>query len=109
MNPPKAQLSPEQLFERGVATLKDLLAPSALEFSQNTIKVGERYARTLFAFSYPRYLTSNWLAPIVNLDQTMDLVIFAHPVETGQILRKMEKKVAEVESQMMTREERGLV
>jgi len=109
MNPPKAQLSPEQLFERGVATLKDLLAPSALEFSQNTIKIGERYARVLFAFSYPRYLTTNWLSPIINLDQTIDVTMFVHPVETGEMLKKMEKKVAEVESQMMEREEKGRV
>lgn len=103
------QLSPEKLFEQGVATLKDLLAPSALEFSQKSVRVGERYARVLFAFSYPRYLTTNWLAPIINLDQTVDVIMFVKPIETGEILRKMEKKVAEVQSQMMDREEKGRV
>lgn len=99
----------EKVFARGVMTLRDIVAPAALEVNQNWIRVGERYARTLFVFTYPRYLSTNWFSPIVNLDQTFDISIFVHPVETAVVLRNLRKKIAEVESQVGLREQKGLV
>ena len=98
-----------QVFARGITTLKDLVAPAALEFGQNFIKVGERYCRTFFIFTYPRYLSTNWFAPIINMDAVMDISMHIHPIDTGMILKKLRKKVAEVESQIAIEEEKGLV
>jgi len=99
----------EQVFSRGITTLKDIVAPAALEMGQNYIKVGERFARTLFVFTYPRYLSTNWFAPIINMDLMMDISMHIHPVDTASILKKLRKKVAEVESQIAIQEEKGLV
>src|SRR5205085_2035938 len=39
----------------------------------------------------------------------LDIGIFVHPIETAQALRGFQKKVAEVQSQISTREQKGLV
>ncbi|OGF89654.1 conjugal transfer protein TraC, partial [Candidatus Giovannonibacteria bacterium RIFCSPLOWO2_01_FULL_48_47] len=60
-------------------------------------------------FAYPRYLAVNWFSPIINLDKVFDVSIFIHPLDTGAALRQLQKKVAEVQSQIHLREEKGLV
>lgn len=100
---------PEEIYRAGVLELKDVIAPSALEINSNFVRLGEKYARTLFIFSLPRYLSSNWFAPIINLDKVFDVSIFVHPVDTALILRRLQRKVAEVQSQINIRQEKGLV
>jgi type IV secretory pathway VirB4 component len=43
------------------------------------------------------------------MDKMFDISIFIHPLETAKILRTFQKKVAEVQSQIRSREEKGLV
>ena len=100
---------PQEILETGLLELQDVIAPSALEINSNHIKLGEKLSRTLFVFSYPRYLSTNWFGGVINLDKVFDISIFVHPVDTGTILRQMRKKVAEVQSQISMREEKGLV
>lgn len=104
-----APILPQQIYESGVLELKDILAPSALKITPKELSLGEKVARSFFVISYPRFLSENWFAPIINLNKVFDISIFIHPIETVSILRQFQKKVAEVESQIHTREERGLV
>jgi type IV secretory pathway VirB4 component len=89
--------------------LKDVIAPSALKVTPKEINLGEKVGRTLFVISYPRFLDESWFAPIINLDKIFNISIFIHPVDTAKILRHFQKKVAEVQSQISRREEKGLV
>lgn len=100
---------PEEIYRTAEVTLKDVIAPAALEISPSFIRLGERVARTLFVFSYPRFLSTNWFSPVINLDKVFDIAIFIHPVDTAIILRELRKQVARVQSQISTREEKGLV
>lgn len=100
---------PEEIYTTGVLQLQDIIAPSALEINSNHIKIGEKVARTIFVMSYPRFLATDWFSPVINLDKIFDISIFIHPVETGTVLRQLQKKVAEVQSQIHMREEKGLV
>ncbi len=100
---------PEEIYKAGVLELKDVIAPAALEVTANYVRLGEKFARTLFVFSLPRFLSSNWFAPIINLDKVFDVSIFIHPVDTAIILRKLQRKVAEVQSQINIRNQKGLV
>lgn len=100
---------PENIYESGVLELQDVIAPAALEINSNFVKLGEKVSRTLFIFAYPRYLAVNWFSPIINLDKVFDVSIFIHPLDTASILRQLQKKVAEVQSQIHLREEKGLV
>ncbi|MEI6237985.1 MAG: DUF87 domain-containing protein [bacterium] len=107
--PQITSLLPQEIYEAGVLELKDIIAPSALKISPKEINLGEKMARTFFVISYPRFLTDSWFAPIINLDKVFNISIFVHPIDTAKILRHFQKKVAEVQSQIQSREEKGLV
>ncbi len=100
---------PGAIYEAGALELKDIIAPSALEINSNYIRLGEKVCRTFFIMSYPRFLAANWFSPIINLDKVFDISIFVHPIDTASIMRQLQKKVAEVQSQIHMREEKGLV
>ncbi len=102
-------IMPEQIYRQGVLELQDVIAPSALKITPREINLGDKIARTFFVMSYPRTLTDSWFAPIINLDRVLDISVFIHPIDSADILKKFQKKVAEVQSQIMTREEKGLV
>jgi len=106
---PIVSLMPQEIYEAGVLELKDVIAPSALKISPKEINLGEKVARTFFVISYPRFLAESWFAPIINLDKIFNISIFIHPVDTAKILRHFQKKVAEVQSQISQREDKGLV
>ena len=100
---------PHEIYEAGVLELRDVIAPAALKVEPKQLLLGEKIARTYFVVSYPRNLSDTWLSPIINLDKVFDVSIFVHPVDTAGVLRKFQKKVAEVQSQIAIREEKGLV
>ncbi len=100
---------PPELYESGELELRDVIAPSALKVGPQEINLGEKVMRTYFIVSYPRLLSTNWFSPIINLDKVFDISIFIHPIETAKILKKFQKKVAEVQSQINIREEKGFV
>ncbi len=100
---------PSQVYQATELELKDIIAPSALKISPRSLNLGDKIVRTFFVISYPRYLAENWFAPIINLDRVFDITIFVHPIETASILRHFQKKVAEIQSQINIREEKGLV
>ncbi|HEY4483865.1 MAG TPA: DUF87 domain-containing protein [Candidatus Paceibacterota bacterium] len=100
---------PSDIYDMGVLELKDIIAPSALRITPNNIYLGDKVARTFFVISYPRFLTEEWFSPIINLDKIFDISIFIHPIDSGTALKELQKKLAEVQSQISTKEERGFV
>ena len=100
---------PQEIYDSNSLELKDIIAPSALKITPKEINLGEKVLRSFFVISYPRYLSENWFAPIINLDKVFDVSIFISPIETAQVLKTFQKKVAEVQSQINTREAKGLV
>ncbi len=107
--PDISSILPQEIFDAGVLELKDIIAPSALSVTPKEINLGEKILRSFFVISYPRFLSESWFSPIINMDKVFDVSIFVHPVETSKVLRQFQKKVAEVQSQIHTREEKGLV
>lgn len=100
---------PQEIYESGVLELRDVLAPAALKVTPKEIHLGEKIARTFFVISYPRFLSDNWFAPIINLDRVFDISIFIHPIDTAAILKTFQNKVTEVQSQIHEREAKGFV
>ncbi len=100
---------PKEIYESGVLELRDILAPSALKITPRELNLGDKIVRTFFVMSYPRFLSDNWFDPVINLDRVFDASISIEPIETSTVLKKFQKKVAEVESQIRTREGKGLV
>ncbi len=93
----------------GVAGIEDIVAPASIEVSPTYLKVGEKFTKTMFVFSYPRYLATGWFSPVINLPELVDISIFIHPVDTGVAMRNLRKKTAQIESQIMATQEKGQV
>jgi len=100
---------PEKIFETGAIEAKDIIAPSSIVLSPDYLKLGKKFTKSFFIFSYPRYLTTAWFSPVINLDTPMDIGFHIHPVETGLILKQLRKKVTEVQAELAEREEKGLI
>ena len=107
--PEVAPVLPNDIYAQGTLDLADTIAPAALKVSSKELEIGEKFSRSFYTISYPRFLADSWFMPIVNLDKVFDVGIFIHPIDTGQALRGFQKKVAEVQSQISEREEKGLV
>ena len=69
-------LEEERVYRRGVASIKDLIAPSAMKIEPSFVKLGDVLVRTLFIVTYPRYVTVGWASPIINLNAVMDVSMF---------------------------------
>ncbi len=95
--------------DSALMTLEDVIAPSAVKVQPRSINVSGQSARVFFAVSYPRYLNDGWLEPVLNMEKEMDVTIMVHPVDTAETLKKFQKKVAEVQSQININEEKGMV
>jgi len=100
---------PEEIYRTGELALQDILTPSALEVKPTFVRLGVKFARTIFVFAYPRYLATNWFSPVINMDKIVDIAMYVQPVHTASMLRTLRRKVAQVQSQIAIREEKGLV
>jgi type IV secretory pathway VirB4 component len=100
---------PSKVYEWATMELADKIAPSAIEITPKSMRIGDKTVRTFFVISYPRYLTDNWLTPIINLDKIFDVAIYVNPIETAELLKHFQKKIAEVESQIIVRQQKGVV
>lgn len=96
-------------MQSALMTLEDVIAPSAINISPKNINISGKLMRIFFVVAYPRYLNDGWLEPILNLEREMDVSITIHPINTADTLKKFQKKVAEVQSQINTRAEKGMV
>ncbi|MEI8104120.1 MAG: DUF87 domain-containing protein, partial [Candidatus Moraniibacteriota bacterium] len=105
----KEFLENESLYQRGITTVRDLIAPAGLKVSSNYLQVGNTFARTHFVIAYPRYLNTNWFSPIINLDLSMDTAMFIHPIDTRDVIKTLQKSVTRVQSQIHIEEEAGKV
>lgn len=100
---------PKQIYDSAALELKDVIAPSAIKVTPKGVNLGEKVVRSFFVISYPRYLSEDWFSPIINLDKVFDIGVYIEPIETSQVLKTFQKKVAEVQSQINAREAKGLV
>ncbi|MCB9810745.1 MAG: conjugal transfer protein TraC [Candidatus Nomurabacteria bacterium] len=90
-------------------TLVDVVAPSAVNITPRGINLSGVDVRVLYAVAYPHYLNAGWMEPVLNMDKELDVSIFIHPIDTADSLKKFQKKVAEVQSQINIKAEKGEV
>ena len=96
-------------YSVGSLSVEDIIAPSALKINTGSLALAGKFARTLFVVSYPRFLNEDWLGSIINLPKIFNVSIHAHPVDTANVLRQLQKKLAGIQSEISTREDKGLV
>jgi len=105
---PKKELSSE-IFANEALSVNDIIAPSSIKIEQGHFQLGEKIGKSFFIFSYPRYLTSGWLSPIINFNTELDLSFFFHPIDTEKVLKQLMRRVTEVQAELGEREEKGLI
>lgn len=103
----KILLEEEKAYRRGIVGVKDIIAPSALEVEPGFIRLGDKYARTLFAMEYPRYISVGWFSPIINFSATLDISMFFVPIEAGVVLKQLRDKAGNIEAQLIADAEKG--
>lgn len=85
-------------LSRGVVSVKDIIAPPAIEVDFDFIKIGSTYYRTLFVVGYPRYVQANWLSPLINFEHTLEISMYQYPVEAKGVLDDLKRKITEMEA-----------
>jgi type IV secretory pathway VirB4 component len=105
----REQAEVEQAFQKGITTLRDLIAPSSIEINSSYFRLGTKYGRTLYVYGYPRQIYTGWLSSLVNIDEVLDVSMFIYPVESQIVLNNLRKKVTQLEATMSINSEKGRV
>lgn len=98
-----------QQFTKGVVSLKDILAPASFQVAAKYLQIDGRYCCTVFAVTYPRYLDTNWFAPIINFDLEFDVSMFIYPQDSAAILKQLRKRVTQVSASISMQAEAGKI
>jgi hypothetical protein len=98
-----------QVLSEGMLTVKDIIAPSAIEVDFNDIRIGGMYYRTFFVSGYPRFVGANWLSPVINFDHTLLISMFYYPIKSKVILDDLRRKITELEATTMSNREKGKI
>jgi len=99
----------KEIDTRQKRELDEFLAPSAIEEKPSYIRVGNKFARTIFVYSYPRYLNTNWFSPVINFDREFNISIFIHPLESRIVLKDLRDKLGRKQAQEMEESSAGKV
>jgi conjugal transfer ATP-binding protein TraC len=105
----KRIIEAEKKYKEGIISVKDLISPSSMEITTNTLKINNIHAKTYYVYSYPRYLEPNWLSPIINFDATFDLSLFIYPRDSAKIMKILRRKVVEMISSKHMNEKQGKI
>jgi len=99
----------EKSYREGLTSVLDLIAPADFIVTPNYLQLNQYYLKTLFVYTYPRYLYTNWLSPVITYDVTMDLSMFVYPVESKKALEDLRSRIGQMESAYRIEREKGLV
>ncbi len=100
-------LQEERVYRRGVVSIHDVIAPQAMKIESSYLRLGDTFVRTMFVMTYPRYLAVGWFGPIMNINKTVDVSMFFYPIPAPIILKQLQKKVGEVQAQLMADAQSG--
>lgn len=87
-----------ETLTKGLVSVKDILAPGAVEVDFNHIRIDNTLYRTLFAAGYPRFVSANWLGPLISFDYSLQISMFMYPSESRAVLEELKRKIGEMEA-----------
>lgn len=96
-------------YVKGTVNVRDIIAPSYVEVDFDNIRVNNTYYRTLFVSGYPRYVSANWLHPVLSFDRSLFISMYIYPTESKVILEDLKRKIAEMEATIQVDMKRGKV
>jgi len=83
---------------KGAISIKDIIAPSFIEVDFNHLRVDDKYYRTFYVVGYPRYVSANWLYPLITFDHPLYVAMYIYPTEAKAVLDDLKRKIAEMEA-----------
>lgn len=95
--------------DSGPLSVNDVIAPPAITVDFDHLKIGDGYTRTLFVASYPRFVSANWLEPLVSFNHTLDIAMYVYPTKSEEVLENLRRKVGEMEATIQSDMKRGRV
>jgi conjugal transfer ATP-binding protein TraC len=98
-----------QNAQKDMVPLVDIIAPSSAEVDFNFIRVGERFYKTFFIVGYPRYVSPNWLSPVIDFNHSLNISMFVYPTSSSDVLSDLRRKTAEMEATISSQIDQGLV
>jgi conjugal transfer ATP-binding protein TraC len=107
--PSKKKKEEEKIFKEEVIEVKDIIAPASIKVEQNFLRLGDLYSKTYFIFSYPRYLSTGWMTPVININIPEDISFFIFPIDPSLIAKQLRRKITEVSAEILERQEKGLI
>lgn len=98
----------QSVFQRGLVSALDYIAPAAFTITPQYVQLENLFARSLFVFSYARFLNTNWLSRVVNLDIQVDISMFVYPLESNEVMAELRRKVTQLGATESIDREKGM-
>lgn len=105
----KQIIEAEKIFREGVASIRDLIAPSYFESSLKYLRLGGLFVRSFYVFSYPRFIETNWLSPVINMEAILDVSQYIYPMESSKIMNTLRRKVTQMSASVHMNQAKGVV
>lgn len=96
-------------IEKSSASMVDFLSPASFLTTPNYLQINNLFVKTVFVYSYPRFLNTNWLSPVINYDISMDVGMHIAPLDSNMFMDQMHKQAGRLESTRQIEQEKGLV
>lgn len=96
-------------IEESSASMLDFIAPASFSVNSNYLQINDNFVKTIFVYSYPKFLNTNWLSPIINYDLNMDVTMHLDPLDSNMFMNNLKKQAGRLESSRQIEQEKGLV
>jgi len=106
---PMPEDAPIKHDAEGPLSPQDIIAPPVIEVDFDLMKIGDYFYRTLFVVGYPRFVSANWLDPLISFNHTLDIAMFVYPTKSEEVLENLKRKVGEMEATIQSDMKRGRV
>ena len=106
---PMPENPPVAYHNGGPLYIKDIIAPPSVEVDFDHLKIGNYYFRTMFVAGYPRFVSANWLEPLISFNHTLDIAMYIYPTRSEEVLENLKRKVGEMEATIQSDMKRGRV
>ena len=92
------KLPPAPTLSAGERTAADLCAPGSIEERRSRVVVDGRASRVLALDAYPRAVAANWLEPLIDGEDPIDLSFHIEPLPKHEVTRMLNHKRVMLES-----------
>lgn len=106
---PNIEIGRIEQIQRLSNTVADIVAPPSIEVDFSHIRIGTKFHKTFFVSGYPRFVSPNWLEPLIDFDHSLNISMFVYPTTSADVLDDLKRKIAEMEATIQEEEERNQV